>query len=284
MAQSSTEEYELLIIKYGTRRTIRREVFLNYHLYDVTDGDTPIDMDYFIWVARNAERTVLIDTGYSERTAQRRGRSFTVTVPTALQRLGVTDAPELTVVLTHGHYDHVGNAGLFPTARILMAQAEYEFWTGGYPRRQQFHYSIEDEELDELKALKAAGRLTLTRGDQEVAPGISILEIGGHTPGELMVTVQTTDGPVLLTSDAMHYYEEYDNDYPFAITADVPGAYDAFDRIRRMFDQQQIAHLVSGHDPSTFERFPPDAGGPLPGMVATIGARARARARATGDE
>jgi glyoxylase-like metal-dependent hydrolase (beta-lactamase superfamily II) len=275
MTQSSNEEYELLIVKYGTRRTIRREVFLNYHLYQAHDGEEPIDMDYFIWIARNAERTVLIDTGYSEATAKRRGWPFTVTVPTALERLGVKDSPDLTVILTHGHYDHIGNVGLFPTAKLLMARAEYEFWSGDYARRQQFHYSIEDEELERLQALNAADRLTLTSGDQEVAPGISIIEIGGHTPGELMVTVRTAAGPVLLTSDAMHYFEENDHDYPFAITADVPGAYDAFDRIRQMIGEGQITHLVSGHDPSTFDRFRPDPDGPLPGLVARIGGTAR---------
>jgi glyoxylase-like metal-dependent hydrolase (beta-lactamase superfamily II) len=277
MTSSGNDEYEVLIIKYGTRETIRREVFLNYHLYDKSDGDSDIPMDYYVWVARNADRTVVIDTGYSEQTAQRRGRTFTVTPPDAFSRLDIVDAPGTTVILTHGHYDHVGNISYFPTARFVMAQAEYDFWTGPYAQRKQFHYSVEDPELAELAALQESGRLTLTTGDTDIAPGIKIIEIGGHTPGQLMVHVATADGPVLLTSDAMHYYEEYEHDYPFVFTADVPRAYDAFDRIRDMFDADDITHLVSGHDPSTFEHFEPSQHGPLPGLVATIGRSSRIR-------
>jgi glyoxylase-like metal-dependent hydrolase (beta-lactamase superfamily II) len=271
MTSSVQDQYEVLIIKYGTRETIRREVFLNYHLYDKPDGQSDIDMDYYVWVARNADRTVVIDTGYSTQTAQRRGRTFTVPPPDAFHRLGIVDAPSAIVILTHGHYDHVGNISYFPTAQFVMAQSEFDFWTSPYAQRKQFHYSVEDPELEELAALHASGRLTLTTGDQDIAPGIAIIEVGGHTPGQLMVHVATADGPVLLTSDAMHYYEEYEQDYPFVFTADVPRAYDAFDRIRGMFDAEEIAHLVSGHDPSTFSRFAPDPGGPLPGLVATIG-------------
>jgi glyoxylase-like metal-dependent hydrolase (beta-lactamase superfamily II) len=273
MGSASDEEYEVVIVKYGSRRTLRHEVFLNYHLYEEPDAD--VDMDYYVWIVRNENRTIVVDTGYSEETARRRGRTFTVTPAEAFERLGVADGPELTVVLTHGHYDHVGNIGCFPTARFVMAEAEYGFWTGAFARRKQFHYSIEDDEITALAALRDSGRLTLTTGDPDIAPGVRILEVGGHTPGQLMVHVATSEGPVLLTSDVMHYYEEYERDYPFALTADVPRAYAAFDLIREMERTDRIAHLVSGHDPSMFDRFKPETTGPLAGLLATIGAGSR---------
>ena len=33
-------------------------------------------MDYFVWVARNAERTVLIDCGFNEHSGARRNRTM----------------------------------------------------------------------------------------------------------------------------------------------------------------------------------------------------------------
>jgi hypothetical protein len=85
--------------------------------------------------------------------------------------------------------------------------------------------------------------------------------------------VQTADGPVLLASDAMHYYEEYERDMPFAFVADLVDMYGAFDRIRGMVADGAVRHLVSGHDPGTLERFGLLADPPaeLAGHVAVVG-------------
>ena len=56
-----SEQYEVLAVRYGTRRASAAEVFLNYHAYH--EPDRPLVMDYFFWVARNPACTVVIDTG-----------------------------------------------------------------------------------------------------------------------------------------------------------------------------------------------------------------------------
>jgi hypothetical protein len=58
-----TARYQVTIVKYGTRQTVRSDVYLNHHLYGEPDG--PIGMDYFFWVVRNTERTIIVDTGFS---------------------------------------------------------------------------------------------------------------------------------------------------------------------------------------------------------------------------
>src|ERR1051325_813120 len=55
--------WQVTIVRYGTRQTVRSDVYLNYHLYGEPDG--PIGMDYFFWVIRNADRTIVVDTGLS---------------------------------------------------------------------------------------------------------------------------------------------------------------------------------------------------------------------------
>ena len=69
----SPAEYQVTIVKYGTRQTTRGDVFLNYHLYGEPDG--PIGMDYFFWVVRNAERTIVVDTGFSAAGGANRKRT-----------------------------------------------------------------------------------------------------------------------------------------------------------------------------------------------------------------
>lgn len=263
-----SDEYEVVIVQYGTRQGHRSEVYLNYHIYGQPDG--PIGMDYFVWVIRNAQRTILVDVGFSQAGGANRNRTFVKDPAEIYASLGIdVDAPQ-TIVVTHAHYDHIGNLPLFPKAQIVIAKAEYEFWTSAMGKRAQFRWSTEDEEIDALERANAEGRVRTFEGSLELAPGVELLEIGGHTPGLSVVRVRTSDGDVLLASDAIHYYEEYEADLPFAFVADLPKMYAGFDRVRDLL-ASGVEHLVPGHDPDTLNRFTRVESGPLAGIAATIG-------------
>ena len=120
-------------------------------------------------------------------------------------------------------------------------------------RRGQFAQTTKASELDHLRELRAAGRLTLTGRAKVIAPGIELIQVGGHTPGQAIVTVATAGGPVILASDAVHYYEELERDRPFSIVASLADMYAAFDQIRELAEAG--ARVVAGHDPHVAERF-----------------------------
>lgn len=264
---SRDDEYEVVIVRYGTRHGRRSEVYLNHAVYG--EPDAPIDMDYFLWVVRNDARTICVDTGFSRSGGGNRNRTFLLEPAAAYDALGVDRSAGPDVVVTHAHYDHIGNLDLFPSSRMVMARAEYEFWTGPHRSRTQFHHSVEDDELTVLAAAYDEGRIDLFDDRHELAPGVELLRVGGHTPGQTVVRVRTAAGPVLLASDAIHYYEEYERDMPFAFVADLVGMYQGFDTIRSMVERGEVEHLVSGHDPDTLGRFPRlDL---LDGNVAVIG-------------
>jgi glyoxylase-like metal-dependent hydrolase (beta-lactamase superfamily II) len=265
---SGRDRYEVVIVRYGTRSTVRSDVFLNYHVY--AEPDAPIGMDYFFWVIRNRDRTIVVDTGFSAAGGANRKRTSVLDVATALRALGVDPQAAPPVVVTHAHYDHIGNLDLFPGSPVIMAAAEYTFWTGPHAHRTQLHHSVEDAELAYLRRASSEGRVETFAGRHDLAPGVQLIEVGGHTPGQSVVRVDTDDGVVLLASDAIHYYEEYERDMPFSQVACLVEMYAAFDRIRAMVDAGEVRHLVSGHDPGTLGRFTP-LPGELAGLAATIG-------------
>jgi glyoxylase-like metal-dependent hydrolase (beta-lactamase superfamily II) len=261
---TAADRYQVTIVRYGTRETVRSDVYLNYNLYGEPDG--PIGMDYFFWVVRNACRTIVVDTGFSATGGANRKRTTLIEPAAAFDALGVYRAAGPPVVVTHAHYDHIGNLDLFGASPLTVAAAEYDFWTGPYATRTLVHHSVEDAEIDHLRRAAREGRLRTFADEVDLAPGVRVLRIGGHTPGQSVVTVNTSAGVVLLASDSVHYYEELERNMPFTQVADLIEMYAGFDRLRTL----RPDHLVTGHDPGTLGRFTPVAG-PLAGLAATIG-------------
>jgi glyoxylase-like metal-dependent hydrolase (beta-lactamase superfamily II) len=243
---------EVFAVRFGRHRLPRSAYYLNYAGYGEPDG--VVEMDYYLWVVRGPAGCVVVDTGFAPEAGRRRGREVLVDPVEALASLGVDASEVQVVVVTHAHYDHIGNLARFPAAEIVMSRREYEFWQGPYATRPHFALPTEAPELAHLKQIRDEGRLSLVGKTHQVAIGIDLIEVGGHTPGQMIVVVRTTEASTVLASDAIHSYEEFERDRPFGIVADVADMYRAYDQIRDIAQEPRTT-IVAGHDPAVMTRF-----------------------------
>jgi hypothetical protein len=151
--------------------------------------------------------------------------------------------------------------------------AELDFWSGPLATHPHFAPHARAQDLATIARARSEGRLTALSPDDEVAPGVRSITVGGHAVGQSVLVVDTAAGPVILASDAFHFYEEYELRRPFAICADLVGALRAFDVLRELSHDGRHP-IVAGHDPLVMERFPRWAGDPA-GLTVEVGATPR---------
>jgi glyoxylase-like metal-dependent hydrolase (beta-lactamase superfamily II) len=250
--------YEVLAIRYGTRETTKSALYYRYHAYG--EPDAPMRMDYFLWVLRDADRVVLVDTGYDVAAGERRRRTTLCPPLEALERAGVEPASVERIILTHLHYAHTGSLVAFPATPLIVHRRELEFWSSPLAARSQLAPLIEPDEIGLVTAAVRDGRATVLEDETViVAPGVEAIRVGGHSPGQLVLVVDAAN-PVVLASDALHYDEELELDRPFDVVVDLAEMYRGYDTLRELAAQPG-AVLVPGHDPSVCERFPGDEDG-----------------------
>lgn len=167
---------------------------------------------------RQEDVTVLVDAGFGAQAASS-GR-----IVSALQGHGLQATDVDQILLSHGHADHVAglvseSSGLtFPNADVVIAQDEWDYW--------QPDAKAEDEDSfrrTSRQALAAvASRVRLFDQRAEVAPGVEARVVPGHTPGHLLVEVESEGERLLLLNDLLLHPLHLERPGLFA-AADVDG-------------------------------------------------------------
>jgi glyoxylase-like metal-dependent hydrolase (beta-lactamase superfamily II) len=244
-------EYALYAVRYATRASTRSANFVGG---DPHDG--PMPMDYFVWAAVGPAGTFVIDCGFNEDSGQKRGRTLLRTPVDGLKQIGVDAASVEHMIVTHLHYDHVGNLQHFPNARIHIQAREVAYATGPLMRFPKLSHSFEADDVCRIVRMNYAERVSWYDGAAEIAPGISVHLAGGHSAGLQCVRVNTARGPVVLASDVAHYYENIESGRPFSTAMDLVEMLDGFDLLLQLADGA-MERIVPGHDPKVMDLYPP---------------------------
>ena len=247
--------WDVFAVKYAERNARTRA--------DSFIGDdhpaAPHGMDYFVWVLDDGARQIVVDTGYDAEEAARRDRPIMRDPAIAIAALGLDAERVESVIITHLHYDHAGGLVRFPKAKFHLQASEMSFATGPCMCEPEWQMPYTADHVCEMVRHVYSGRVLFHDGDAEVAPGVTLHRIGGHSMGLQAVRVMTPTGPLCFASDAAHYYENFEAGKLFPIVHDKALMRAGFDRIIALGGAAD--RVIPGHDPLVRARYPAEESG-----------------------
>ena len=220
------------------------------------DKTRKLDIPAMVWLLKGPDgRRVLVDSGFYRQNFLDQWKPVNFRTPAdAVAAAGVTPEEITDVIISHAHWDHVDGADLFPKATVWIQRDEYQYYTGDAWQSPRTHGGVFADDMLALLKINTQGRLKFVDGDdKEPIPGIRCYTGGKHTYASQFVTVRAAGGTVVLTSDNVYLYENFEKHVPIAQTLDADSNLKAQDRAKGMAPSMDF--VVPGHDPAVFERF-----------------------------
>ena len=245
----SDDTYEVYAIRYGHHDRRSPENFLGGDPHDVLQP-----LDFYVWAIVGSAATFVVDTGFDATMAKRRRRELVKPVADGLKAIGIDATSVADIIVTHLHYDHTGNYDLFPRARYHLQDSEMAYATGRSMCHAHLRLPFEADDVVAMVRKVFAGRVTFHDGDDEIAPGVTLHRIGGHSKGLQSVRVKTRRGQVVLASDATHLYRHVEEGRVFPIVYNVGDVLVGYDTLRRLATSPD--HIIPGHDADVMKRYP----------------------------
>ena len=172
------------------------------HIEGLTEWVSP----YICLIINTGRQLVLVDTG-ADGLGPDTGKLLQ-----NLRSQGIKPEDISTVILTHGHPDHLGGNTdsegklVFQNAQFIMWKSEWDFWNS-----EEEVLKIEEHSRSVLVGFARKNlppiksKLRLIDGEMEILPGIQAISTPGHTPGHITLMISSRDEKLLCLSDlALH--------------------------------------------------------------------------------
>ena len=214
-----------------------------------------------------AKKRILIDTGYSDQERKQKYHPYAKAEPlkpeqnitSQLAKAGVKPEEIDIVVLTHLHWDHVGDVTKFLNAEFIVSQEELRFALDPVPcaylAYEALQMGIEPMFLKVIDRIK-----TVEMKEKEIVSGVRIIPLPGHTVGNIGVVVDTEKGPGVFAGEAAPMYGNLEGDIherlPYLMSGhytDMIAMWKSFQLIDEIVGHD-FSRVIPGHDPLVFNK------------------------------
>ncbi len=243
----------------------------------MVDMMTPVVVPVLTFYLEGGSKKILVDTGVVDGSPEGNFHGFPLIdsgsqgMINALAEIGLKPEDIDIVILTHLHFDHAANISLFPHAQFILQKKEWAYAKAPLPIQQGVY-------LTELIGQLENYDLLLVDDGYEVAEGINVICVPGHTKGQQAIVVNTSDGKYVIAGDLLYTYlniyperdeliDMFGNKipctpqvghafYPPGIHTDLSDWYDSVWRVLKIAGSR--SHIIPGHDPSLMGKVFPE--------------------------
>jgi len=211
-------------------------------------GDLKIQFVYSCYLIKHGDQYLLWDTGHAMTTPKVAPK---VSIVDQLAQLNVKPEQITFVGISHYHADHTGQVASFPKATLLIGLGDWNAIIAPKPPAGVNFAPFEGW-------IKGDNKVEPQPVDKDVFGDGSVMMLytPGHTPGHhsLLVKLPQT-GNVLISGDAVHFRENYDNDGVPAFNFDRAETIASIERLKKIVENFK-ATLIIQHDARDVDKLP----------------------------
>lgn len=233
---TKTPRYRVTAVNVGNMRVDASEMSYG------RDFGHKVDIPVWCAAVEGNGKRIIVDTGISDpqwvtRLMCPSWQAPEETIDGALDVLGWTRDSVDVVVNTHLHHDHCANNSAFPQAEFFVSLTEWEYSQAPIaPQRVLYNQSWLAHPLGLFDYTLVQNNL------YEVLPGLRLVRTPGHTPGHQSLLVNTDEGVLCVSGDAVNTRESLADGVPCGLLWSTADGLESVIRIRSLADRILMCH------------------------------------------
>lgn len=234
-------------------------------------------LTYTYLVMKSEGRIAMVDVGYNyqgtnKEKADRFGLINWQSPKAVLAKIDLAPEDVDTILITHAHFDHMGNLNAFPNAHFYIQKKELDEWHRVFNLEEKFSFltiATDPSDIAVADELVSNGRMTLIEGYvEDILPGISMLPYyNSHTFGSQMIIINNEPEPGkkdrwVVSGDNCFAYENLLGINNNGVYVPVGFGFGCMENMISALDKMMeltngnVDRIIIGHEPKTWDHFP----------------------------